>query len=473
MEVDMIKFGTDGWRGIISEDYTFNNVRLVAEGIANYVNGRRDGGKGIVVGYDARFLSAEYATECAAVLANQGIKVWLADSILPTPALSWQVKDYDAAGGVMITASHNPPEYNGVKFKASYGGSASPEIMAEIEECVRLLEVSGRTFPKVEMPAAVEYFAPRESYLKHVKAMLEQKTLDGFKGKIVFDVMHGAAMGYPGELAKNYGLDLIEVRSEFNPSFGGINPEPIERNLAALRQAMKEHQACLGLATDGDGDRIGAMDADGRFINPHQIMALLIKYLVEKRGWSGGVAQTLTVSELVKRMAQKLGLRLYETPVGFKHITSLMLEEDILIGGEESGGIGLKNYIPERDGLLLGFILIEMVAAYGKTLGRLLNEMMEELGWCYYDREDMHLEIDNKERLMKGLTDNPPKTLDEMEVLSTNISDGCKLYLKDSSWVMFRASGTEPVVRIYAEANDPRRLQRILDKAKGYARFYG
>lgn len=468
----MIKFGTDGWRGIISEDFTFNNVRLVAEGIANYVNGRKEAGRGIVVGYDARFLSAEYAADCAAVLASHGVKVWLADSIMPTPALSWQVKDYAAAGGVMITASHNPGEYNGLKFKASYGGSASPEIIMEIEACIRLLEASGRTFPKVAMSLAVEYFAPQASYLEHVKAMLNQKTMGYFKEKIIFDVMHGAAMGYPGELAKSYGLDMVEVHSEFNPSFGGINPEPIEKNLAYLRQAMKEHHACIGLATDGDGDRIGAMDADGRFINPHQIMALLIKYLVEKRGWSGGVAQTLTVSELVKRMAQKYGLKLYETPVGFKYITALMLKEDILIGGEESGGIGLKNYIPERDGILLGFLLIEMVAAYGKTLGQLLNEMMEELGWCYYEREDLHLELDKKERLMKALTDNPPQKLDELDVLSSNISDGCKLYLANG-WVMFRASGTEPVVRIYAEDNNPHQLQEIIKKAIVYAKSGG
>ncbi len=465
----MIRFGTDGWRGIISEDYTFNNVRLVAEGIANYINDRKETDKGIVVGYDARFLSAEYAAECAAVLANHGVKVWLADSIMPTPALSWQVKDYAAAGGVMITASHNPAIYNGFKFKASYGGSASPEIIAELEKYIRPLEASGRIFPKVAMPQDMEYFAPRASYLEHVKAMLNHDTLAGFKGKIVFDVMHGAAMSYPSELGKSYGLDIVELHNEYNPSFGGINPEPIEKNLDSLRKAMKEHNAYIGLATDGDGDRIGAMDADGCFINPHQIIALLIKYLVEQRGWSGGVAQTLTVSELVKRVAQKYGLKLYETPVGFKYITTLMQSEDILIGGEESGGIGLKNYIPERDGVMLGFLLIEMVAAYGKTLGQLLSEMMEELGWYYYDREDLHLEIEKKEKLMKAMTDNPPQMMDESKVLSCNISDGCKLYLEDC-WVMFRASGTEPVVRIYAEANTPQRLREILDKGLAYAK---
>lgn len=464
----MIEFGTDGWRGVISEDYTFNNVRLVAEGIANYVNGRGEAGKGIVVGYDARFLSSEYAADCAAVLDSKGIKVWLADSILTTPALSWQVKDRAAAGGVMITASHNPAAYNGFKFKAAYGGSASPEIMAEIANCVRPLEDSGRTFPKVPLSPAVEYFAPRAAYLEHVKAMLDPKTLAGFKGKIIFDVMHGAAMGCPGELAKTFGLDMIELHSEFNPSFGGINPEPIEKNLAALRQAMREHKAYIGLATDGDGDRIGAMDADGRFINPHQIMALLIKYFVEKRGWNGGIALTMTVSELVKRVAEKYSLNLYETPVGFKYITTLMLNEDILLGGEESGGIGLKNYIPERDGVMLGYLLIEMVAAYGKTLGQLIDEMMGELGWFYYEREDIHLEMEKKERLMKALAGDPPKEFAGLKFLSNNISDGCKLYLSDG-WVMFRASGTEPIVRIYAEAHEPKRMQEILNKAVCYA----
>jgi len=464
----MIKFGTDGWRGIISEDYTFNNVRLVSEGIANYINSRGEAAKGIVVGYDARFLSAQYAADCAAVLASLGIKVWLADSILTTPALSWQVKDNTAAGGVMITASHNPGEYNGLKFKASYGGSASPEIMAEIEKCVRLLENSGRTFPKLNIPSSVEYFSPRAAYLEHVKAMLDKQTLVGLKEKIVFDVMHGAVMGYPSELAKEYGLDLVEVHSEFNPSFGGINPEPTEKNLAPLRQAMREHKAYIGLATDGDGDRIGAMDADGRFINPHQIMALLIKYFVEKRGWNGGIALTITVSELVKRVAKKYGLKLYETPVGFKYITTLMLNEDILIGGEESGGIGLKNYIPERDGVMLGYLLIEMVAAYGKTLGQLIDEMMGELGWFYYEREDIHLEMEKKERLMKELAENPPRTFDGLEFRASNLSDGCKLYLSDG-WVMFRASGTEPILRIYAEANDHNRLKEIISKAISYA----
>jgi len=463
-----IKFGTDGWRGIISEDYTFNNVRLVATAIADYILDRGEAAQGIVVGYDARFLSRQYAEDCAAVLATHGVKTWLSDSILPTPALTWQVKDRAAAGGIMITASHNPAEYNGLKFKASYGGSASPAIMAEIETYVHKREASGELVPKPAPGGAVEMFSPQETYLGHVRSMLDAAVLQKFPGRIVFDCMHGSGMGYCEKLAQSYGLNLVEIRSDYNPSFAGVNPEPIEKNLAALREAVLREKAVVALATDGDADRIGAMDADGRFINAHQVMALLTKYLVEKRGWSGGVVQTLTVSELVKRVAGKYGLKLYETAVGFKYIANLMLTEDILIGGEESGGIGLKNYIPERDGVLLGFLLIEVVAAYGKTLGQLLDEMMAELGWFYYERADLHLDMARKERLVAMLKAEPPRELDGLAVLSANSTDGCKLYLTDG-WVMFRASGTEPIVRIYAEANDKARLTEILAKAVYYA----
>jgi len=466
--MQMIKFGTDGWRGIISEDFTFNNVRLVAEAIAQYVLDRDEAGKGMVVGYDARFLSKQYAEDCAAVLASKGVKTWLSDRQLPTPALTWQVKDRKAAGGIMITASHNPPEYNGLKFKAPYGGSANPEIVAEIEKYVTKLEAERRHFSKIPLTNAIEYFSPQESYFNHVKAILDKDLLAIFKGKVVFDVMHGSASGYAAALAAEYGLELTEIRNEYNPSFGGVNPEPIEKNLAYLKDYIANHRPVLALATDGDGDRIAAMDADGRFINAHQIMALLIKYLVEKRGWSGGVAQTLTISELVRRVANKYGLKLYELPVGFKYIAELMLSEDILIGGEEAGGIGIKNYIPERDGIMIGFLLIEVVAAYGKTLGQLLDEMMNEVGWYYYGREDLHLNSFQKERLIDTLVHTPPSNLGDMQVISTRCGDGCKLGLPDG-WVIFRASGTEPLVRIYAEATSKFKLYDILQAAIRYA----
>ena len=463
-----IKFGTDGWRGVISEDYTFANVRLVAAGIAEWVRRREEQAKGIVVGYDARFLSAKYAQDCAAVLADEGIKVWLSSEMLSSPALTWQVKDRKAAGGVMITASHNPPEYNGLKFKASFGGSAPPELVAEIESCVSRLEGEKAVIPKMPLPASVEKFSAQQSYLDHVRQMLDPEVLMMFKEKIVFDVMHGSAQGYPADLAETYGLNVTEVRSSYDPMFGGINPEPIEKNLDALRQAVLEQKAYIGLATDGDGDRIGAIDADGRYITPYQIFCLLMKYLYEKRGLRGLVVQTLTLSEQVKRLTEKYGLQTRQTPVGFKYVAELMQKEDILIGGEESGGISVKGYIPERDGILLGFLLIETAAAYGKTLGQLLDEMSAELGTFFYDRRDLHLDMARKERLMHGLENDAPAELGGKQVLAVTVGDGTKLEFADG-WVIFRGSGTEPIVRVYCEAQSAEAVQEVLKGAVDHA----
>ena len=463
-----IKFGTDGWRGIISEDYTFANVRLVAAGIADWVKRRDEQSRGIVVGYDARFLSANYAQDCAAVLADAGIKVWLSAVMLSSPALTWQVKDRHAAGGVMITASHNPPEYNGLKFKAAFGGSAPPELVAEIESCVNRLEAEKVSVSKMALPASVEKFTPGPSYLDHVRQMMNPELLLNFKEKIVFDVMHGSAQGYPTAMAKTYGLNLTEVRSSYNPMFGGVNPEPIEKNLAALRQAMLEQKAYIGLATDGDGDRIGAMDADGRYITPYQIFCLLLKYLYEKKGLRGLVVQTLTLSEQVRRLAQKYELQTRQTPVGFKYVAELMLKEDILIGGEESGGLSVKGYIPERDGILLGFLLVETVAAYGKTLGQLLDEMAAELGYFAYDRRDLHLDPERKNRLMNALEKTPPAHIGSKAILSVQVGDGTKLEFADG-WVVFRGSGTEPIVRVYCEAQSDEAVAEVLKGAVDYA----
>lgn len=464
----MITFGTDGWRGIISEDFTFKNVRLVAKAIADYINDRNEQDKGIVVGYDARFLSREYAENCAAVLAANGVKVRLADAILPTPALTWQVKDRQAAGGIMITASHNPPKYNGLKFKASYGGSASPEIVGEIERFVRKLEVDEREYPPVAATGSIQYFSPQTEYFSHIKTVLDLQTLSSFKHQVVLDCMHGAASGYAAALARELGINLTEVRSEYNPSFGGVNPEPIEKNLEYLQNTVIKNRYYSGLAVDGDSDRIGAVDEKGRFINAHQIIALMTKYLIEKRGWSGGVVQSLSASGLVKSVAEKYGRKLYETQVGFKFITEVMLHEDVLIGGEEGGGLGIKNYIPERDGLLLAFLLIEMMAAYGKPLGCLLDELSAEHGWFFYCRRDLHLDDRQKQDLMDSLATAPPQSIGGSQVKAVRCSDGCKLEI-DGGWLIFRASGTEPIIRIYAELSDNAELEQVIAGAVQYA----
>lgn len=459
----MITFGTDGWRGVISDDFTFQNVRLVAKAVGGYILDRQEEHKGVVIGYDARFLSCRYAQLCAETLAGCGIKVWLADSILPTPALTWRVKDAQAALGLMITASHNPPEYNGIKLKAAYGGPASPELVADVEAYVRRYE-AGDDLLSSGKKQAIAAFSPRSVYFDRIRQVLDLEILKAYRGKILVDMMHGSAAGYAAEFAKEYGLDVSELHGEYNPGFGGINPEPIEKNLQGLRKAILETNAAIGLATDGDGDRIGLMDDRGRFINAYQIIALLARYLSQERGWSGGIAQSLTLSGPVRSVGTKLGIPLYETPVGFKYITKLMLEKDILIGGEEAGGVGIKNYIPERDGLLLGFLLIEMTAYYGKPLSHILDDFMDKYGRFYYARRDLQLATAAKERLVKALSDNPPDRLGDIPVLSVVSGDGTRLSVP-GGWVILRASGTEPLVRIYAEMPSQQELDNLLEGA--------
>ena len=472
----MLKFGTDGWRAVIADEFTFDNVRLVALAVAMYAKEnagyyQEKGLDGICVGYDARFLSKEFAEQAAAVIANQGIKVWFSDSFCATPAFSWAVVDRKAIGGVVITASHNPPVYNGFKFKAWYGGSASPEIINDLEKQLRILEASSVIVGKETLPETVEYFSPQDSYLEHIREMLIPETISGYQAKIVFDMMHGSTQGLAKRFATEYNLNMSEFRGVVNPGFDGVNPEPIERYLSKLREEVLRVGADFALATDGDGDRIGAMSSDGSFVSSHHIIALLARYLIESRGWTGGIVKTVTVSGLLDATISKFNRKLYETPVGFKYIAELMNSEDILIGGEESGGIGIKNYIPERDGLLLGMLIIEMCAHYNKPLGKLLDDLMNEVGYFYFHREDIHLQRSQIDQLMTTLNVKPD-SVDGMKVLKYNTSDGVKLFLENSSWVMVRASGTEPVLRVYADAPSMEQATALVKRMVSYARSF-
>ena len=470
----MLKFGTDGWRAVIADEFTFDNVRLAALAVAEYTKThaefyREKGLAGICVGYDARFLSKEFAQQAAAVISGQGIKVWLSDSFCATPAFSWAVVDKKAIGGVVITASHNPPEYNGFKFKAWYGGSASPDIIDDIESQLRLLEAQSVVVKKAILPETIEYFSPQPEYLRHIRELLKPEVVNGYQAKIVFDMMHGSSQGLAAKFASEYNLNLSEFRGSVNPGFDGVNPEPIERYLGKLRDEVIRVGADFALATDGDGDRIGAMGSDGSFISSHHIIALLARYLSESRGWTGDDVKTVTVSGLVDATVGKFNRKLHETPVGFKYIAELMNSEDILIGGEESGGIGIKNYIPERDGLMLGMLVIEMCAYYNKPLGQLLAALMEDVGYFYFHREDIHLQRSQIDRLMTTLNVKAD-SVDGMKVLKYNTSDGVKLFLENNSWVMVRASGTEPVLRVYADAPSMDQATKLVKKMVTYAR---
>lgn len=345
----MIKFGTDGWRAVISKDYTFDNVKIVAQAIADYIK-EIDDKRPVLVGYDTRFMSEEYARLCAGVLVANGIKTYLTKKPTPTPVVSFTVKNMNLAGAIMITASHNPPQWNGIKFKGDYGGSALPSIIAEIEKHLYKNEVK---FAEPESSNLFSFIDPDKEYFEHIEKLVDLNLIAKSKPFAIIDPMHGAGVGYVKTLLEKYGIKHTQIRDERNPYFGGVNPEPIYKNLGKLIDTVVQNKADIGLATDGDADRVGAVDEKGEFIDSHRIYALLLRHLVEVKGLKGGVVKTFSTTNMVPILANKYGLKIYETPIGFKYICELFLKEDILIGGEESGGIGIKNHIPERDGIFV------------------------------------------------------------------------------------------------------------------------
>jgi len=360
--MEKIKFGTDGWRGIISEDFTFENVKIVSQAMAEYLKEKEIGKREIIIGYDARFLSQEYAQLVASVLAGNGVRVILSDRIQPVTCVCFAIKNRKAAGGIMITASHNPFKYNGIKFKGDYAGSADEDTTKRIEGFLYKNKPKEMDFEEGEKKGLIQTVDLTPSYLQFLKSFVNLEAIKEASLKVVVDSMHGAGTDYTAQVLKGGKCRVITIRGEENPSFGGVNPEPITQNLKALVDKIKEEKADVGLATDGDGDRLGVMDSEGNFVNPHQVLSLLTLHLIESRGWPGGIVKTISTTSLLNKIAEKHKRKIYKTPVGFKYICELMLKEDILIGGEESGGIGVKNHVPDRDGLLSGLLLLEMLA---------------------------------------------------------------------------------------------------------------
>ncbi|ATW27726.1 phosphoglucomutase/phosphomannomutase family protein [Candidatus Formimonas warabiya] len=457
-----IKFGTDGWRGIISDSLTFENVRVVAQAIADYLQGINQGDKVFVIGYDTRFLSRQYAEECARVVAANKIKVFLTDKVAPTPVVSYGVKHLQASGAIMVTASHNPAEYNGIKFKAPYGGSALPEIITEIEKNLYCKPVKIMNFFEALNLGIVQYFNADEPYLNQVRRFINFDLIKNANLKVVIDPMYGAGAGYVRTLLENTSVSVTEIRGEKNPGFGDISPEPIAKNLDLLKKIVLEEQADIGLATDGDGDRLGAIDNHGSFVNSHQIYALFLRYLVEQRKWSGGAVKTFSTSKMIDCLVKKYDIPVYETPIGFKYICALFLKKDILVGGEESGGIGFKNHIPERDGILSSLLLLELMAAHRKNLREILDDLMNEIGPFYYERVDLHISNERKKLVLDLLRNNTPDKIAGIDVIKVETMDGVKCHLATGGWILFRSSGTEPVVRIYVEGSSPAEVQSVL-----------
>jgi len=459
--MNTITFGTDGWRGVIAEDFTFANARMVAKAIARYVVRCEDARKGVVIGYDHRFASDSIAAAAAEVVSASGTPVFLTDKPCPTPAISLLVRQRAAAGGLMITASHNPYRWNGVKYKASYGSSALPSIVAEIENDLEVVQKENVP-PLPPRKNLVHPVEPRAPYLDALEKLVDWKRLRDAKFRFVFDPMHGSAAGLLPELFRRNGIACDEIRGARDPHFGGVNPEPIEPHIEALRQTVLAGKYDAGLCADGDGDRIGAIDRDGAFMNPHQILALLVWHLAGTRHLPGDIAKTFSVTKLIDKLAAKFGRKLHETPIGFKYICELMLEQNILIGGEESGGIGTSLYLPERDATVSALFLAELMAWHGKSLGEMLAALYSEFGEYHYGRIDLDLKPGQKEKAIAHFSDGKLSRILDLPVARREDMDGIKLYLGDAGWVMVRASGTENLLRVYCETSKPETTRRVL-----------
>jgi alpha-D-glucose phosphate-specific phosphoglucomutase len=456
-----IKFGTDGWRGIIGQDFTEANARIVANAIARYVVRSEDARKGVLIGYDHRLDADRVAEAIAEVFSATGTPVWLADKPCPTPAISLLVRQRHAAGGIVVTASHNPHSWNGIKYKASYGSSALPSIVAQIEsELAGILSNGAPALPARK--GWIHSLEPRAPYLDTIEQLVDWQRLRDAKFRFVVDPMHGSAAGLLHQLFSRNGIQSEEIRGTRDPRFGGVHPEPIEPHIDALRKAVRHGKFDAGFAADGDGDRIGAIDRDGAFVNPHQIFALLVWHLIGTRKLPGEIAKTFSVTKLIDKLAAKYDRKLHEVPIGFKYICELMLEQDILIGGEESGGIGTSLYLPERDATVSALLLAELMAWHGKSLGELLATLHKEFGEFHYGRVDLDVNAEQKQKAIAYFSNDKLKQFEEWPVMRRENMDGIKLYLGDIGWVMVRASGTENLLRIYAEASKAATTQKVL-----------
>ena len=466
-----IKFGTDGWRAVISDTFTFENLRLVSQAVADYLLNNNPAGRSpeVVIGFDTRFLSDRYATEVARVMAGNGIIAWLTRADAPTPAISYNVVHRQANLGVVITASHNPPRYNGFKLKTDYGGAAGKEQTDQVAQYLAKNEQAGRQpnlmpYQKALQKDLIRRFDPAWSYYDHLTTkLIDLDIISSGELNVVADGMYGSGRGTFGEVLSRTRTRVQNIRAEMNPGFGGIHPEPVARYLRELVATVNNSHAHVGLATDGDADRIGAVDALGNFVDPHHIMALSLRYLVEKRGWQGAVVKTVSTTLMLNRLAKRYNLPIHEMPVGFDQIAQLMMSDDVLIGGEESGGISIKGHIPEGDGVLMGLLILELMADAGIPLHELIADLQTTVGPTCYRRSDIQLDHPvPKAELVKRLADNAPATINNETIVSVNTTDGIKFMMADDSWLLIRPSGTEPLLRVYSEAADQAAVSNIL-----------
>ena len=478
-DAESVRFGTDGWRGIIARDFTFDNVARAAQAIAEFLRSDirasdpiytdwqsdcRDASHGVVIGYDTRFLSEAFALHCAAVLQQRGIPVVVSDLYVPTPAVSYAVVERRAAMGVVITSSHNPPEYNGLKIKAEYGGSAPGSITRQVEN--RLPDR-----PPSVAPSEIERADLITPYMARIEELIDRDRLTASPIHVVIDSMYGSAQGLVARFLDSSSIPYTPIRGTVDVMFGGHSPEPLEKNLKPLRDAMIAARGAgrraIGVVTDGDGDRVSAMDENGEFIDAHRTYALILRYLVEERGWRGPIVVSFNLSDLIHRMASAYGLEVIDIPIGFKHAAEHIVKRDILMAGEESGSYAVRGHIPERDGVFLSLLLAEILAMSNKTPSELVASLHEEFGPQVYARQDLHVE--ERLEIVANLKVSPPCEFAGRSVRSVETLDGVKLRFEDG-WLLFRASGTEPILRVYCEMTTEKDVQQVLDAGVRLAR---
>jgi phosphomannomutase len=453
-----IKFGTDGWRAVIADDYTFENLKRISKATAVAFQNHPKIENGIIIGYDTRFMSKEFAECSAVVFANHGIKVYLTDTYVTTPTVSLVTRNKKMPYGVMITSSHNPAKYNGFKLKDEFGGSMGTSQLKIVEDALndmKEFDFGNKSFDELTTSGTIEYFRGRDYYISDLKADINIDLIKESKIKILYDAMYGSGQGMMDGLLK-----LTSIHSEINPSFGGTNPEPVSYNLEEISEMLWEKKYDIGIATDGDADRIALLDEKGNFIDAQKTFALLLLYLIEDKKMSGGVVRGFSSSELIKKICDEYKIKLHTVRIGFKYISELMIKDDILIGAEESGGIGIKGHLPERDGIYNGLLFCEMLAARNKKLSNLIGEIEERFGKFYYKRIDKHLS-DNSLKDELIVRSGKLKEVGGMQVIKTDNLDGCKLIF-DKGWLLIRPSGTEPLLRIYTETFGENRTELIL-----------
>ncbi len=470
--MEKIKFGTSGWRGVIADDFTMSRVRAVTQAIADHIAAQGLKDKGMIVGYDTRFLSERFAEEAAAVLAANGIHTYLSNRDVPTPAISFEIIRRKAAGGINFTASHNPPQYNGIKFSSAWGGPALPETTKDIETRANALlaknSIAFMPLAEAKEKGLVEEVDQRKAYLDDLKKKVDIETIRKSKLKIAVDLLYGTGRDYLDSMLRDAGCVVTVIHGQRDALFGGRSPEPSEANLAELSSLMEKGKFDVGLAVDGDADRFGVLDADGTYVNPNQALALVLDYLCRTRGWKGGAARSIATSHLIDAVAKKHGIEVYETGVGFKFIGELLVQGKIIFGGEESAGMTIKGHVPEKDGILACLLVAEMVAREKKSIKELLKRLYKEVGTILNERINIQLTEANRKAVGERLS-QPLNELGGLRVKGKKTTaDGTKYMLEDDSWVLMRASGTEPVVRVYVESSSDEKIKELIDAGRKF-----